>query len=54
MTPTTREHSVRLEPSPCRGGEWAAKRASDLLWVLPLLTCGHSPSTVLYALVREF
>src|SRR6266508_3950103 len=30
------------------------ERASDLLWVLPLLACGYSPNTLPFPLVREF
>ena len=35
-------------------GGLKTEKASDLLWVLPLLTYGCSPNTVPYALARGF
>ena len=37
-----------------RGPSEDRNKASDLLWVLPPLTCGYSPDRPPYALVSEF
>ena len=54
VIPSSERGAIELGGSRSDLGLVQAKGGSDLLWVLPLLTCGSSPNAMSYALVREF